>query len=354
MRFVPSPRTVSAAAANVTHKLVHGRLADLRPMPHALIDRGPSRSIYHYGPLDGEQHGGAPVLLVPPLAAPTRCFDLRRGCSMVEHLVDGGRPTYVVDYGEISFADRHLGLEHWVDDVIPHAVEAVSAHSNGHEVHVVGWCLGGIMTLLAVAADHELPIRSVTAVASPFDVDAVPFIVAFRPLLNAAGGSMITPLYRAFGGAPATLVRWAYQLASVDRYLTKPLVIATNLADRDFLAQIEAVDHFTSKMLAYPGRTFGQLYHRFLRANDLASGYLDLSGRRIEIATVEPPVLVVAGADDAIAPVNAVAHLVDLLTGAASVRFEIAPGGHLGVLTGRRARRTTWRLVDQHLAENDA
>ena len=68
----------------------------------------------------------APVLLVPPLAAPASCFDLRKGCSIAEHLLARGYPTYLVDYGPISFNDRDLGLEHWVDDVIPKAVEAVS------------------------------------------------------------------------------------------------------------------------------------------------------------------------------------------------------------------------------------
>jgi polyhydroxyalkanoate synthase len=28
------------------------------------------------------------------------------------------------------------------------------------------------------------------------------------------------------------------------------------------------------------------------------------------------------------------------------VRFEIVPGGHLGMLTGRRARTSTWPIVD--------
>ena len=29
------------------------------------------------------------------------------------------------------------------------------------------------------------------------------------------------------------------------------------------------------------------------------------------------------------------------------MRFEIVPGGHLGMLTGRAARDTTWRALDE-------
>ena len=41
-----------------------------------------------------------------------------------------------------------------------------------------------------------------------------------------------------------------------------------------------------------------------------------------------------------------------LLTGAPEVLFATAPGGHLGVLTGRRARDTTWLALDAFLADH--
>ena len=57
--------------------------------------------------------------------------------------------------------------------------------------------------------------------------------------------------------------------------------------------------------------------------------------------------LVFAGAADGIAPVASVKASVPLLTGARDVRFEIVPGGHLGMLTGRGARSTTWLVLDE-------
>jgi polyhydroxyalkanoate synthase len=39
-----------------------------------------------------------------------------------------------------------------------------------------------------------------------------------------------------------------------------------------------------------------------------------------------------------------------LLPNAPEVRIASAPGGHLGVLTGRAARRTTWCQLDEFLA----
>jgi len=79
----------------------------------------------------------------------------------------------------------------------------------------------------------------------------------------------LTAAYRFMGGAPKALVKKAFQLSAFDKMITKPVAILSHLDDREFLAQIEAVDRFTDNMIAYPGRTFGQLYHRFFRANDL-------------------------------------------------------------------------------------
>ena len=351
MDLVPKPDQVVSAASNVAQKVLYGGLADLRPMPRTLIDEGTLREVYHYRPVATARQQGDPVLLVTPLAAPALCFDLRRGCSLVEHFVEAGRPTYLVEYGEVSFKNRALGIEHWVDEVVPTAVEEVSKHAGGRPVHLVGWSLGGIFSLLAAADRRDLPIASVTVVGSPVDVTQVPLVAPLRPLLNFNDGRLLTPLYQLLGGAPKPLVKWAFQLSSFQKMITKPLAVAAHLDDADFLAQMEAVDRFTDNMIAYPGRSFGQLYHRFVRSNALSDGRFHLGDRAIDVAAITAPVLVFAGATDGIAPVGAVKAVVPLLSGAAEVRFEIVPGGHLGMLTGRAARASTWRVLDEWVGQ---
>ena len=87
MDLIPKPDQVVSAAGNVAHRVVYGGLADLRPMPRTLIDDGTLREVYHYRPAARAHEQGDPVLLVTPLAAPAICYDLRRGCSLVEHFV---------------------------------------------------------------------------------------------------------------------------------------------------------------------------------------------------------------------------------------------------------------------------
>jgi polyhydroxyalkanoate synthase len=351
MDLIPKPDQMVAASANLAHKVFYGGVADLRPMPRTLIDEGTLREVYHYRPMGRVRQTGEPVLLVTPLAAPSLCYDLRRGCSLVEHLVTEGRPTYLVEYGAVSFRDRNLGMEHWVDEVVPEAIRQVSRHAGGRRVHVVGWSIAGIFALLAAAGDRGLPIASLTTLGSPIDVRQVPLIAPVRPFLG-VGGDRAAPIalaYRLMGGMPSPLVQRAFQLSSFNKLVTKPFVQLAKLDDTEFLAQVEAVDRFTANMLAYPGRTFGQLYHRMIRGNELAGGVVHLEGRDLRFADVAVPVLAFGGANDTIAPVDCVRPVEALLTGSPEVRFEVVPGGHLGMLTGRRARGTTWRLLDEFI-----
>ena len=117
---------------------------------------------------------------------------------------------------------------------------------------------------------------------------------------------------------------------------------------------MEAVDRFTANMIAYPGRTFGQLYHRLLKGNQLASGTVTMDDREIRLADITAPLLAFGGAGDGIAPVQCVRPIVDLVTGVDDLRFEIVPGGHLGMLTGRAARSTTWRIIDEWIAQHSS
>ena len=63
-------------------------------------------------------------------------------------------------------------------------------------MQLVGWCLGGILALLAHGADPDLPVVSDALVASPFDFSRVPLVAPLRPVAAITQGQIVTQLYR--------------------------------------------------------------------------------------------------------------------------------------------------------------
>lgn len=291
------------------------------------------------------------VLLVPPLAAPASCFDLRPDQSLAGFLLETGRAPYVIDYGDITFGDRRMGFEDWIDEILPEAVLRTSADRDGRPVDLVGWSLGGTLALLTAAAHPELPIRSITAVGAPLDYDKMTGIPQLRAVARLTGGAGTSALVRAAGGVPAPLTRIAYKVTSWDRELTRPWFVASNITRTETLARMETIDRFMAEMPGYPGRFYNQLWGRLILNNDIGRGVVRLGKRRIELAQVSAPVLLVGGPTDVITPAAAVEAGIRNLTGSASVRYETAPGSHLGILTGPEARNSTWTYLDKFLTE---
>lgn len=328
----------------------------MRRMPSQVILEAEKCTVHRYEPTVAQAKTALPVLLIPPMAATPVCFDLRRGCSMVEFLLDEGRPTYLVDYGDIStLRDQDLGLEHWIDSVLPDAIRTALADSGAPGVHLVGWCLGGILEMFTAAAHPDLPIVSVTSVASPFDFSTVRVLGPVRLLESLTGGALTTGLVRVLGGIPGRVNGLIFRWLDPVKQIKKPLTQLQSRGDPDTLAQIEAVDVLMDTMEAYPGRSISQIYHSLIRTNRMSEGELHLKhGRVIELGSVTAPVMAIAGTGDLFfAPPASAHHVATLLTKSPEVRLETAPGGHLGVLTGRTSRDTTWRYVQEFLTQHD-
>lgn len=349
-----TPEQRRQAVSNLWDFLVKGGIADTTRMPSEVIDESHKSTLHRYLPVDGTPLQGDPVLLVPPLGSQSICFDLRRGCSLTEHLLQEGRPTYLVDYGEITLRDRDLGIEFWVSEVVPNAVRKVSEDTGGKPVHLIGWCLGGLISILTTAAYPELPIKSVAMVASPFDLSKHRMVAPIRRAGKYTGGRIIGSALKVLGGLPSQIVGPAFKATSLTTYLKKPVTLIRHRDDREFLAHVEAVDGLMNSMLAYPGRATLQVYQRLVQRNELADGKIQGPNKLVDLADVRVPVMNIAGTSDVMVPVDVAHHVGELLPNSPTVRLETAPGGHLGVLTGRSAPATTWAMIDDFLNRQPA
>ncbi|TQF74175.1 alpha/beta hydrolase [Rhodococcus spelaei] len=317
--------------------------------PSERLHSGHHRDLYRFGV--ERRRDARPVLLVPPLAVSATCYDLRPGQSMAAHLLGQGHATYLVDYGTMTADDRRMGFEAWVDDILPESIRRVSDLHDGAPVDLVGWSLGGTMSLLTAAAHADLPIRSVTAVGTPVDYTRIPTIAPLRAVGAVTSERPLTAATWALGGLPAPVVQASYRATALQRELLRPWFIARNLHDTESLARMESIDRFMASMPGYPARFFHQLCQQLILGNALAAGQFRLGDRVVELSEISVPVLAVGGTTDVLAPAASVQALVPLLTGSPSVRFEGVPGSHLGLVAGPGAKDTTWRFLDEFLVD---
>lgn len=341
--------TWATAARNAWALTLGDGIEPAVPTPSTVVSSAPHRTLRRYDRVSPAT--GNPVLLVPPLAVPISCYDLRPGQSLARHLLDAGRATYVVDYGAITFADRRMGFEDWVDEILPAAIAEVSREHGGADVHLVGWSLGGTMSYLTTAAHPDLPVASLTAIGTPVDYTRVPGAALLHLLGTVTGDTVLNLPTAALGGVPRHLVRLGYRATALQRELTKPLFVARNLARTEALARMESVDRFMAAMPGYPGRLALQLSSRLILRNELARGVVHLSsGRAVRLADVRTRMLVIGSTADAIAPAPAVRAAERVFHGAESLTYVEVTGSHLGMVAGPDAHATTWQVLTDFLA----
>ena len=98
-------------------------------------------------PIQRPQHA-IPLVLIPPLGVTTETFDLMPNRSLVRYMAARGYKTYLVSWGKPSRRHAKLGMKDYADRMMCEALDKVREHSGQEEVSLMGWCMGGLISLL--------------------------------------------------------------------------------------------------------------------------------------------------------------------------------------------------------------
>jgi class III poly(R)-hydroxyalkanoic acid synthase PhaC subunit len=161
--------------------------------------------LFRYDARAAVQHP-VPLLLVHSLVSRPYILDLIPGNSFVEFLLDQGFDVYLTDWGVPTAADASLALEDYVLDFLPTMVEAVRTASGAAQVSLLGYCMGGLLTLLYAATHPGSPVRNLLSLATPVDFDQLGLQGIWARQLD------VDRLVAHYGNIPAAVVQRSFQL----------------------------------------------------------------------------------------------------------------------------------------------
>ncbi len=280
------------------------------------------------------RNGGPPLLLVHSLVNRSYIFDLVPGNSMVEVLLARGQDVYLVEWGVPDAADAENSFETYCDDYLPEIVQFVVKNSGAEDLNLLGYCFGGILTLLYAAGHPDAPLRSLTTLATPTDMTQMP------PQLRGGPGSSFDPalMIDDTGNVPGTTIGNAIRsLDPTAEYAARANLLA-NLWNDDYVAAHNAITIWGNDQIPFAGATFAQMVEMLNRDNGFMTDQLSLGGRRISLSDITVPFLNVFGAKDHIVPAAATRPLSTLI-GSDDVTDLELPAGHVGLFIGRRAHQ---------------
>jgi len=276
-----------------------------------------------------------PVLIVMSLISRSYILDLYPGMSFVAALRDAGFDVYLLDWGIPDERDAGNGLSTYVDDLLPGAIRAVVDTSGAPEVNVIGYCYGGILSLLLGAAHPELPVASLITMATPVDFEQL----GLMGRMFEEGRLDPDDVIDETGNVPPDVIRNAFRVLKPTGDLASYAVLWEKLWDDKQMEGYQVMGQWTRDHIPFPGKAFRETV-ALMRDRALVTDRVELDGRRVSLRDLTWPVLNVVAAKDHIVPCDAALPLTELV-GSAEVELLELPAGHVGLVMGKAAATMT-------------
>ena len=299
--------------------------------PKDVVWRRERAELWHYR--SDEVTTRTPVLIVMSLISRSYILDLYPGASFVAALRDAGLDVYMLDWGVPDERDSANGLEHYVDELLPDAVEAVLEDSGAGGLHVIGYCYGGLLSLLLGAAYPDLPVASLVTMATPVEPKGMGLFGRMFDRMDP------DDLIDETGNVPPEVIRNAFRVLKPTADLTQYAVLWEKLWDDRQMEAFQVMGQWTRDHIPFPGRAFRETVD-VMREGGLVPGHVRVGDRRVELADLTWPLLNVIAAKDHIVPAEAALPVCDLVGSAQAETLEL-PAGHVGLVMGRSAATTT-------------
>jgi len=289
----------------------------------------------------GKPREGPPVLFVPAPVSRYFILDLLPGRSFAGHVAGAGFDVFIADFGTPTREDRFADLEYYVDGLVRRCVRKVSTLVDKKRINVVGYCLGGTLSLLYTAM-HPETVERLVLLTTSVDGDVEGGIPWVAHKMGLAGESYDEPRL-----VPAVEVKsWFEMLApGSNSMLGRVRDLWERLDDPvDRLRDVRTMASWVDDVVPAPGRLLAELYRKFGPGrNALMTGTASVGDHRVDLRAIDMPVMSVSAEKDTIAPPEGVDAIARILPHTEVVRL---PGGHVGIVAGRGAPALWAKIVE--------
>lgn len=298
--------------------------------PRDLVWKRDKARLWRYR--SGERRLRPPVLIVHSLVSKSYILDLLPNTSMVRYLLGEGFDIFLLDWEPPDSADAENTLETYVDGYIPEAIGALLEEAGAEEVTLIGYCFGGVLTLLLAAAHPELPIRNLMVMATPCDYREMGFMSDMFREHRLDADDVIDET----GMVPARALDEGFQSLKPTEILTQRVNFFQNLWNDQFVEGFLAIAIWARDQVPFPGGVFRQTVERLIRQNALYEGVIPYGRGEVRLRDIRCPFLNAYAEQDGITPAASSEPLTRMV-GSDDVSELRLESGHIGFVAGRQA-----------------
>jgi polyhydroxyalkanoate synthase subunit PhaC len=309
-----------------------------------LHSRG-TMSLYHYRPLAKEVYR-VPVLIVMATTNRGYILDLVPGQSLIEFLLKRGYDVYMLDWNPPRPEEKCLRMEDYVLDFIPDCVRRVQQDSGEQDVSVIGYCFGGVLSLLYGSIFPEGPMKNLICFTTPIDFRGMKLFSNFadRRYFD------VDRLIDSVGNMPPELILQSFDMLRPASRVVGQVQLWDNIWNDEFVKSYRMFDRWATDILPLAGEYFRTITKDLMWDNKLYNGTMTVGGREAKLANIKVPTLHAVAEHDHIVPYDAAKHLITKI-GSEDKEELMLKGGHVSLVAGANAVKRLWPKLDSWLGK---
>lgn len=308
-----------------------------------IYSKGTAR-LYHYAALTDEVYR-KPMLLVMSPVARGYILDLTKGQSFVEYFLRQGHDVYMVDWAPPRKEHKDLGLASYVCDMLGDCVDHVVTDSGEDEITLVGYCMGGMLSIIYAALNPDSPVKNLACFTTPVNSDGMEMMKKWMTSKNFD----IDRLVEELGNIPADMVNASLAALRPLQRSANNLQLLNNVEDDAFVKAHLRFDRWAFDQLPFAGQMAKDFANDFYIGNKLVKNTLEVRGKHADFSKITIPFLHVAASFDHIVPPAASKDLIDMVSSEDKQEIVVR-GGHVSLVAGGNAIFRLWPQLDQWLS----
>ncbi|MFO0554106.1 MAG: alpha/beta fold hydrolase [Polyangiaceae bacterium] len=277
-----------------------------------------------------------PVLLVPSLINRHYVLDLMPDKSFAGWLAKRGHDVYCIDWGTPTDEDRFITFEDIADKAIGRAARVACKLSGAPRAHLLGYCLGGTLTIVHAAIRPE-HVQSLVLLAAPVGFHDEGLL----SLWTRTQSFDVRALVNAMGNVPWQLMQSAFHMLRPTMTASKAVTLLDKAWDDEFLDGMFALETWGNDNVSFPGACYETYIEELYRKDGLLRGSFTLGANHVRLSNVTAPTLAVTFEHDAIVPHRSASIVLERI-GASDKQHLHLPGGHVGAVVSKKAKDGLW------------
>jgi polyhydroxyalkanoate synthase len=302
-------------------------------------------NLYHYRPIADEIYR-VPILIVMATTNRGYILDMVPGQSFIEFLLKRGYDVYMLDWTAPKPEERSLRLEDYVLDFIPDCVRRVQQDSGETDVSVIGYCFGGVLSLLYASIFSDGPMKNLICFTTPVDFREMKLFSNFsdRRYFD------VDRLVDSVGNVPPEMILASFEMLRPASRAASQVQLWENIWNDEYVKSYRMFDRWATDTLPLAGEYFRQITRDLMWDNKLYNDAMSVGGRSAQLAAIKVPILHAVAEHDHIVPYEAARHLIAKI-GSADKQEVILKGGHVSLVAGANAIKRLWPKLDSWLGE---